>query len=151
MSLHYERVNICSLSVSCVTNLHEGEKKANSEVGEPVDGASNHEGCRPGSLPEHLSGHHVRNGTCGAQWLHVCPHPNNTTASGAPSCNQRVCVNNHRWVRLTGPYGMSYDVQDDTCDADVGHPCHRLLWTETISCCYDWASVNGFQRECVSA
>lgn len=47
----------------CATDLKEGEYEADSEVGEPVDGARDHEGSRPGRLPEHLGGHHIRNGT----------------------------------------------------------------------------------------
>lgn len=33
-----------------------------------------------------------------------------------------VYINNLWWVRLTGSDRMSYDVDDDTGDADVGHP-----------------------------
>lgn len=33
-----------------------------------------------------------------------------------------VCINNLWWVRLTGSDRMSDDVDDDTGDADVGHP-----------------------------
>lgn len=38
-----------------------------------------------------------------------------------------VYINNLWWVRLTGSDRMSYDVDDDTGDADVGHPCDAPL------------------------
>lgn len=36
---------------------------------------------------------------------------------------------NQLWVH-TGPKGMSYDVADDTDDADVRHPGYPVLWGE---------------------
>lgn len=63
-------------------------------------------------------------------WLHVWSPPNSTSANGPLRC-----VGKHRWVRLTGSDGVSDDVYDDTCDADVGHPRHALLCTETTSYC----------------
>lgn len=36
---------------------------------------------------------------------------------------------NQLWVH-TGPKGMSYDVGDDTDDADVRHPGYPVLWGE---------------------
>lgn len=85
-----------------------------------MDGSCDHEGGGPGRLPEHLSGHHVRNGTCGGAdvvqlqpkqlrradtprsdllcvSLHVWPRPNNTSANGGSCYNQWVCVNDHWW------------------------------------------------------
>lgn len=137
-----------------------------------MDGAGDHEGSGPGRLPEHLSSHHIRNGTWRdpsdvvnhnpnsrdtsslfrvTVWilkqlstdvqhisLYVWSHPNNTSANGAPCCNQCVCVcvNNHWRVGLTGSDGVSYDVDDDTGDADVGHPRDAPLSTQTNSGCY---------------
>lgn len=41
---------------------------------------------------------------------------------------------NKRWrwgARLTGSDGVTYDVDDDTGDADVGHPRNAVLSTHT--------------------
>jgi hypothetical protein len=40
---------------SCQSYLNEWEEEANSEVGQPVDSARNHEGCWPLRLLEELS------------------------------------------------------------------------------------------------
>lgn len=152
-------IRFCCFSVMCLTNLQEGENEANSEVGDPVDRTSNHEGSRPGRLPEHLSGHHSWNGTCrvnlgltanrtpqrrltystAERWIYkifdYMSDANSASANGR-SCLSRVWVNNHRWVRLTRSDGVSYDVDDDTRDTDVRHPWHAFLWEEPNSECF---------------